>query len=122
MMKLFLLGAAGYPLLEMLYRRRTHYSMAVAGGLSAWMIGHVRRLRIPFGKRCLLCGLGVTCIEYVCGRIWNRHFTVWDYRNTPLNLHGQICLPFTAVWCGLSAFLMGVLNLADKCKGKRPGS
>ena len=29
----FVVGAIGYPLLELIYRKRTHYSMAVAGGI-----------------------------------------------------------------------------------------
>ena len=32
MLKTFLVGAVGYPALEMLWRRRTHPSMALAGG------------------------------------------------------------------------------------------
>lgn len=121
-MRLFLLGAVGYPMLELLYRRRTHHTMAIAGGLSAWLIGRVRRIHTGFLTRCVICGLGVTGIEYLCGRIWNRDYRIWDYRETPLNIQGQVCLPFTLVWCGLSGMLMGALNILDNLKRKRPGS
>ena len=121
-MRLFLFGAVGYPLLELLYRRRTHYTMAIAGGLSAWLIGRIRRLRVSFLCRCMLGGLCVTGVEYLCGRIWNRDYRIWDYRRTPLNLQGQVCLPFTLAWCGLSGALMAALDLAGSRKRKRTGS
>lgn len=30
---------------------------------------------------------------------------VWDYSRVPLNLWGQICLPFTLIWLGFSFLL-----------------
>jgi len=110
----FLLGALGYPALELIYRGRTHYSMAIAGGLATLLIEKVRQRRGSFLTKVLLCGAGITAVEYVCGRIWNRSFDVWDYRNQPVNLDGQICLRFTAVWCLLSAGVMALLNWRDR--------
>lgn len=103
MMKTFLLGAAGYPLLELLYRGRTHYSMAIAGGISTCLISRVSRLHAPLLAKAGLCGLGITGVELLCGQVWNRSHAVWDYSRMPLNYRGQICLPFTLVWCALSA-------------------
>jgi uncharacterized membrane protein len=31
----------------------------------------------------------------------NRQFQIWDYRQMPLNFHGQICLPFCLLWLPL---------------------
>lgn len=108
MVKSFILGAAGYPLLEMLYRGRTHYSMAIAGGISVCLIRQIQRTRYSLYTKSILCGLGITAVELLCGSIWNRRYTVWDYRRTPLNYKGQICLPYSLLWCGLSAaFLAG---------------
>ncbi len=105
---MFLIGAVGYPLLEVLYRGRTHYSMAIAGGCSAVMIAMVSRTALPLLWKAVLCGAGITGVEFICGCIWNRAYAVWDYRNMPLNIRGQICLPYTLLWCGLSAaVLMG---------------
>lgn len=103
MLKPFLLGAAAYPALEILWRGRSHVSMALAGGASMLLIDHVGKVRKPLLTRALLCGTGITAIEYVCGTIWNRSYRVWDYRHIPLNLQGQICLPYSLLWCGLSA-------------------
>ncbi|MBQ3003172.1 MAG: hypothetical protein IJD82_05525, partial [Clostridia bacterium] len=39
-------------------------------------------------------------VEFVTGLIVNHwlHLSVWDYSDVPLNLLGQICLPFSLVW------------------------
>ena len=112
MLKTFLLGAAGYPALELLWRRRTHPSMALAGGMAMLLIRRVRRLTQPLPLRALLCGAGITAIEYLIGRIWNRSHRIWDYRRQPLQLQGQICLPYSLLWCALSAGVLGVMDAA----------
>jgi len=110
MMKTFLLGAVGYPLLELLYRRRTHYSMAVAGGFSLLLIRQMNRMHISIQRKAIVCGCGITAIEYLCGRLWNKRHNVWDYRSMPYNIQGQICLPYSLLWCGLSAVILSLDN------------
>ncbi len=112
----FLLGALGYPLLELLYRGRTHYSMAIAGGLSTLWVNMLRRKPGGLGRKSLLSALGITAIELTCGYIWNGGYRIWDYRHLPLNWQGQICLPYTLLWCGLSAGLIRSLDLLEKHK------
>lgn len=102
-MKAFFIGALGYPLLELCWRGRTHISMAIAGGCSAVLLHGVSQKKGSLLPKALLCGLGITGIEAVCGLVWNRRHQVWDYRNLPLNWRGQVCLPYTLMWCGLSA-------------------
>jgi uncharacterized membrane protein len=52
----------------------------------------------------LLCCLIPTMVEYVTGalllKLFNRQW--WDYSDSPLQLHGHICLPFSACWSILS--------------------
>ena len=110
MLGTFMLGAVGYPLLELATRRRTHYSMALAGGLSTLLIHRLSRTSMRCMTQALLCGAGITAIEYVCGRVWNRDFRVWDYRRVPLNWRGQVCLPYSLIWCGLSAAVLKVMS------------
>lgn len=108
MKKAFLLGAVGYPALELAYRGRTHYSMAIAGGAAAALVTGVQKIPVHFLIKAGFCGVCITGIEYLCGCIWNRRYKIWDYRNVPLNLHGQICLPYSLLWCVLSAgFMLG---------------
>ena len=116
MLKAFLLGASGYPLLELLTRGRTHYSMALAGGLSTAAFHRISRGRICLPVRMLAGGAAVTIIEGLCGLIWNRRYRVWDYRKMPLNWRGQICLPYTLLWTGLA----GLWMLIDRPKASQP--
>lgn len=119
MLKTFLVGAVGYPALELIWRRRTHASMALAGGAAMLLIRRVSRMKGGLLPRSLLCGAGITAIEYAVGRLWNRDHRIWDYRRQPLNLHGQVCLPFSLIWCALSA---GVLAVMGSARMKRPDS
>ncbi|MBP3453212.1 MAG: hypothetical protein J6M20_05815 [Clostridia bacterium] len=102
-MRSFLIGAVGYPLLELAWRGRTHPSMMLAGGMSAALIHCIGQTNLPPLSKALACGLGITAIEAGCGLVWNRRHQVWDYRHMPLNWRGQVCLPFSLAWCGLSA-------------------
>lgn len=110
----FLLGAAGYPALEMLYRGRTHYSMSLSGGCAMLIADRMRRVHISPIAQALVFGAAVTGIEAACGCIWNRQYRVWDYRRVPLNWKGQVCLPYSLLWCGLGAVVMGIMNRAEK--------
>lgn len=114
-MTVFLLGAVGYPLIEMAYRRRTHPTMALAGGISAVILRRISKTDRPLWQQALLGGLMITGIEYAIGKVFNRRHHIWDYRCAPLNVQGQICLPFTLVWCGLSA---AAIRLFQKWDGR----
>lgn len=109
----FLFGAIGYPLIELAYRRRTHPAMALAGGMSAAALRHISKTDRPFWQQALLGGLMITGIEYAIGKVFNRRYRIWDYRHTPLNVQGQICLPFTLAWCGLSAAALAAFRVWD---------
>ncbi len=110
----FTLGFLGFPLWELLWRGRTHWSMALAGGV-------VLRLLFPLcGKKgarwvCLKTAAVITAVELVFGCIFNLvlRLRVWDYSKKPLNLWGQICLPYCALW-----FLMGY-PIRMICRGIR---
>ena len=108
----FWIGAAGYPLIEMCWRGRTHPSMALAGGLALMGLKRLHRMGKgrPLWQLALLGGLGITGIEYGIGRVFNRHYRVWDYRRAPMNVQGQICLPYTLAWCALSAAVLAIMR------------
>lgn len=118
MKKEFLFGALGYPAMELAFRGRTHYSMALAGGAAVCLISELRKTRLPVSVKAGLCGVGITAVEYLCGCIWNRQYKVWDYRNVPLNFHGQICVPYSLLWCGLSAGFMLVQRTINAKTGQ----
>lgn len=119
-MRMFFLGAVGYPLLEVLYRGRTHYSMSLAGGAAMVLIRRISRMRKPLWHKALLCGLGITGIEAVCGAIWNKRHQVWDYRRQPLNWRGQVCAAYSVMWCALSACILTLMRFCPLQQKRAP--
>ena len=113
MLAAFLAGAAAYPMLELVWRGRPHHAMALAGGVSLAVLRGVSRMQKgrPLWQQALLGGLMITGVEYAFGLIFNRRHQIWDYRRMPANLRGQICLPFTLAWCGLSALALGSMRM-----------
>lgn len=100
---IFLFGSCAYPTLEVLWRGYTHASMALAGGMAMVLINKVcceKLKKKSLTVRCTAGSLIITSVEFVFGIIVNRmmHLGVWDYSNLPLNLFGQICVPFSAIW------------------------
>ena len=107
---LVLIGIGGliYAMIELVFRGRTHWTMLIVGGLCFWLIGLVNEVipwEVAFWKQCLLGSLIVTVVEFFSGCIINLGlgWNVWDYSNLPLNLLGQICLPFSLMWVLISA-------------------
>lgn len=118
MLKSFVIGAAGYPLLELLVRRRSHPSMALAGGLSAMAFHRISRMKSCLAVKALAGGAAVTMIEGACGMLWNRRHRIWDYRRMPLNWRGQVCLPYTLLWSAVAAGWM-LIDRPDRTKDAR---
>jgi uncharacterized membrane protein len=110
---LFLIGGSSYAVIEWLYKNffshgTTHWTMFVVGGimfLSIGAINEVLSFDTPLFQQCLIGATMITCTELVCGLVLNiwLQLGVWDYSHLPLNLMGQICLPFTVAWFFLSA-------------------
>lgn len=104
--RLFLLGGTVYVLLEKLWRGRSHWTMFLLGGTCFHLMGRVGmrcrgwRLR----HRCALCAALVTAAEFLCGCLVNRRLkmNVWDYSDRPLQIMGQVCLPYSVLWGLLS--------------------
>ena len=109
----FAWGALLYPALEVVWRGRTHPSMALAGGAAMKALCRISQKHRPLWQQALLGGAVITGIEYAVGRVFNRRYQVWDYRKMPLQLQGQICLPFSVAWCALSALGLCLIRLTD---------
>lgn len=103
---LWLSGGFFYCLVELLFRGYTHVSMFVLGGICFLAIGIIRRgLRgVHSVWKMLLSGVAITFFEFLCGIVVNcgLGLRVWDYSSVPMNLMGQVCLPYTLIWCVLS--------------------
>ena len=100
---LFLIGAAVYYSAEMLIRGRSHWTMAVAGGicfLAICGINEVLDYEMPFLLQMLYGAIAVTATEFIFGCVLNLwlKLDIWDYSNLPGNILGQICPQFTVLW------------------------
>lgn len=109
---LFLVGASFYIFIEVIYRGYSHWTMGVLGGISFISIGLINEILswdTPIWIQCLIGGCLITFYEFITGVILNLwlHLGIWDYSHMPFNILGQICLPFTLIWCVLS--LVGII-------------
>ena len=113
---LFGIGGAGYMVMELLWRGWSHGSMFLAGGSCFLLLGKLNNAKpqLPFLVRAAVGAGIITMVEYAAGLLVNRDYAVWDYRNTPLNLHGQICLPFCLLWLPIGLCGMYLYSLLDK--------
>lgn len=101
---LFLIGGLIYICIELLYRGDTHWSMAIVGGFAFVCCGLINELlnwQTPLWKQSFIGGGVITVLEFISGIILNiiLKLDVWDYTNYKINLLGQICLPFSILWC-----------------------
>lgn len=112
---LFYTGGTVYLSLELLYRGRSHGSMFLAGGLCFLLIGQLNRVepKLPLPLRAVVGAAIVTAVELGAGMLVNRQYQVWDYRQEPLQFCGQICLPFSLLWVGVS---VAAIWLYDRLK------
>ena len=94
--------------------------MFLAGGSCFLLLGKLNhtqpRLCLPLRA---VAGTGIiTGVELATGLLANRDYSVWDYRNMPMNYHGQICLPFCLLWLPIS---LGAMLLYDILDARLPG-
>jgi len=111
---LFCAGGLSYVALELLWRGRSHGSMFLAGGSCFLLLGRLRQTT----DRTVLRALGgagiITAVELMAGLLFNRGHTVWDYRQLPYNIKGQICLPFSLLWVPVGQAGMWLYGKIDR--------
>lgn len=95
-------GAFVYSLLEIVCRGYTHWTMTLTGGTAAVGLYLLHAAAPPktLLLQCLCGALLITALEFTVGVADNlvMGWNVWDYSSMPLNLYGQICLPFSGLW------------------------
>lgn len=121
----FLFGAVGYACIEVICRGRTHWSMAIAGGVCLLLMRAISgRLA---GRSLFLQGLAaagaVTLLELAVGLVVNRWlgWQVWDYSTRPLHLLGQVCPLYSFFWFLLSLPLLAYFRAGQGQKQRGRG-
>lgn len=113
-----------YMTLELIYRQYTDYHMFyLAGfiGLLLLVINEWLDYETDFLLQVFICGTVALLGELICGLIFNADYHIWDYRNLPFNVIGQIQLYFAIFWYVLSAVFIPVLDYIDYTMFPRPG-
>ncbi len=99
---LFLIGAVSYGGIEVIWRGYTHFTMCIAGGISAVILGiiNVKMKDWLFLYKVIAGSLAITVIELAFGIFFNLILkqNIWDYSHLKFNFLGQICILFTVVW------------------------
>ncbi len=118
---LFLTGSSLYPTLEVAWRGRTHFSMALAGGVCLCLIDKICNNDLQNKRIVTRCFAGagiITSVEFFTGLLVNvvLKLNVWDYSMQPMNILGQICLPFTFLWCLATIPAMGICGICDRSR------
>lgn len=99
---LFSSGGILYYFLEILWRGHSHFSMFLCGGFCFVGLYIIHRICYDTAHiiRWIFGAIFITVSEFWCGIVVNilLGWEVWDYSDLPLNLLGQVCLPFTLAW------------------------
>lgn len=109
-LKYLFLGFVGgftYYNIEIIYRGYSHISMFILASFLFIIIGLINEFLswdTPLFIQSIIGAIIVTVLEFITGCIVNLWLglNVWDYSSEPLNVMGQICLPFTLIWIFLS--------------------
>ncbi len=109
---LWLWGGFVYYIIEILFRGFSHPSMFIVGRVCFLLVGGVNNFfswEMGFVRQAVIGGVTVTVVEFVGGLIINKWLglNVWDYSDLPLNVMGQVSLPFTFAWMALA--VVGIL-------------
>ena len=123
----WMLGGLLYGALETCWRGYTHWTMvllAAALCIPLDLANERMSWALPLCLQALLGGLAITAGELAAGLVLNvwLELGIWDYSDLPLNLWGQICLQYSALWCVLAGPAIVVFDWMDYffCDGKRP--
>lgn len=104
---LFGMGGIFYLIIELLWRGESHWSMFILGGVCFAVIGLINersRGQLPLLLQGLIGAIIITSLEFITGYIVNIRLgmNVWSYYDMPMNIMGQVCLPYTVLWFFLS--------------------
>ena len=115
-----------YGGLEILWRGHTHWSMLVLAAAISIPLDIANDTVIPWETplwlQAVIGGTIITAAEFAVGCVVNLWlgWDVWDYSGLPMNLLGQICPRFWALWVVLAGPVIVMFDLMAYRAGRRP--
>lgn len=79
--------------------------MFAVGGICFVLVGLINEIftwDMPLIQQQAISAVMITIVELLAGLLINCNYAIWDYRDMPLNIMGQVCLPYTILWFFLS--------------------
>ncbi len=113
----FLIGGLCYALIEVSTRGYTHWSMVLTGGVCLLLMYEVHiHSKFNWWIKYLIGATIITTLEFTVGVLVNlvMHWNVWDYSHLPLNVLGQICVPYFFIWYLVSIAGFGICAILQK--------
>ncbi len=121
---LMAIGGAGYTLIELAWRGKSHWTMTLAGGVCFAGFYHIceKAQTRPCWLKCALGSVWITMVEFFTGCLVNLqlHWNVWDYSERFLHLKGQICPLYSFLWFLLCFPLTALCATMQKRRAWRP--
>ncbi len=118
----FNFGYAAYSAIELSFRKYTHYSMGIAGGICFLSLHKLykRYKNLSLFKKCVVGSAVITLTEFVFGILFNKILkkNVWDYSDMPLNIMGQVCPLFSILWAFLCIPICFLSSNIEKLENK----
>lgn len=124
-----------YFTLEGIWRIRTNGGwanivMLPVGGFCGVLAGRLHRSRafshLRLWEQSVFCAAAILSVEFFSGCVFNLWLglSVWDYSGCPLNLFGQVCLPFALLWFLMAPFVFWTYDMLCSLlwHEERPGS
>ena len=101
------IGGTTYYMIEIMYRGYSHWTMGLLGAFCFIFIGLINEYLswdTPLWLQGLIGSGIVTTLEFIFGCVLNLWLGlgIWNYSLLPINILGQICLPFSLIWVVLS--------------------
>lgn len=118
MLKLFALGGCSYGLIEMIWRKYTHWSMILTGGICFTVLYKIFSCisSCSVWIKCCIGSTVITITEFFSGFVFNYclKLKVWDYSDQRLNFCGQICVLYSFLWALLTIPVTAVCRFIRK--------
>lgn len=117
-LKNFLAGAILYSSIEMIWRGRTHWTMAVLGGIVYMILNSIstRTQGMSIAVKSIIGSGVITLLEFLVGLVLNvkMGLKIWSYENIGYNILGQICPRYTVYWFILSMVAFIIIGIRNK--------